>query len=29
MNRHRGRLQITSKGDGEIVFTVCFPIIGV
>lgn len=27
MNRHRGRLQITSKGDGEIVFTVYFPII--
>ena len=27
--RHRGRLQIISKGDGENVFTVYFPIIGV
>ena len=29
MNRHRGRLQITSEGYGEIVFSVYFPIIAV
>ena len=27
MNRHRGRLQIISEGNGEIVFTVYFPTI--
>ena len=28
VNRHRGRLQITSERGGETVFTVYFPIIG-
>jgi two-component system phosphate regulon sensor histidine kinase PhoR len=29
VNRHRGRLQIISEGNGEVVFIVYFPIIRV